>query len=248
MEIELDGRWAIMGKIHGGYLLREIVTPLLTEAHPHPFAVSATFVRSPDGGAATVESETLRVGRRVSQHRARLSQGGQVCVEVLVTTGRHDPASVPFWGRHEAPALADPEGCERAPAEPVPGIRVGHLDFVEARWDPAKALAGSMEKSEGQIACWLRMDGRETTVADLLVLADAMPPVTLDMGLEGWVPTLELSVLVRDLPAPGWLIAEQRARLMQDGWLDEECDIWDARGRLVVQARQLAGFRAPEKS
>ncbi len=245
MDITLDERWAIMGKIHGGYLLREIVTPLLTQAHPHPFAVSATFVRSPDGGPATVESETLRVGRRISQHRSRLEQGGQVCVEVLVTTGRHDEAAEPFWVRHEMPQLADPEGCSRAPSEAVPGFRVGHLDFVEARWDPAQAMAGSVEKSEGRVACWLRMDGRQTSVADLLVLADAMPPVTLDMGLAGWVPTIELSVLVRDLPAPGWLVAEQRTRLMQDGWLEEDCDIWDSRGRLVCQARQLAGYRLP---
>lgn len=245
VEISLDERWAILGKIHGGYLLRELVAPLLTEAHPHPFAVSATFVRSPDGGAASVETETLRVGRSVSQHRVRLTQAGAVCVEALVTTGRHHEGAEPFWQRHEAPVLADPERCDRAPAEPVPGFRVGHLDFVEARWDPAQAMAGSVEKSEGRMACWLRMDGRDTTVADLLVLADAMPPVTLDMGMPGWVPTVELTVLVRDLPAPGWLIAEQRTRLMQDGWIDEECDIWDARGRLVCQARQLAGYRLP---
>jgi hypothetical protein len=35
----------------------------------------------------------------------------------------------------------------------------------------------------------------------------------------------------------------QRARLLQDGWLDEECELWDSRGRLVAQARQLAGYR-----
>ena len=84
-----------------------------------------------------------------------------------------------------------------------------------------------------------------TTVLDLVLLADAVPPVPLAMGLPGWVPTVELTVLVRGVPAPGLLLAEQRARVMQDGWIDEDCDIWDSRGRLVCQARQLAGFRAP---
>ena len=55
--------------------------------------------------------------------------------------------------------------------------------------------------------------------------------------------TVELTVLVRAVPAPGWLVERQRARLLEDGWLDEECDIWDSRGRLVCQARQLASFR-----
>jgi len=245
VEIELDDRWAIMGKIHGGYLLRELVTPLLTDDHPHPFSVSATFIRSPDPGTATVETETVRVGRRVSQHRARLLQGGEVCVDVLITTGKHHGEAEPFWSRHTMPALAAPESCDRAPAEPIPGMRIGHLDFVEARWDPAQSLRGSVEASEGRMACWLRMDGGPTSVPDLLVLADGMPPITLDMGLAGWVPTVELTVLVRDVPADGWLVGEQRARLMQDGWIDEECDIWDSRGRLVCQARQLAGYRLP---
>ena len=70
-----------------------------------------------------------------------------------------------------------------------------------------------------------------------------LPPVTFDLGLFGWVPTLELTVLLRGLPAPGWIRAVQRATLLQDGWLDEECLLWDSRGRLVAQARQLAGYR-----
>lgn len=245
MEIELDDRWAIMGKIHGGYLLREIVAPLLTDDHPHPFSVSATFIRSPDSGAATVELETVRVGRRISQHRARLLQGGEVCVDVLITTGKHHGEAEPFWSRHTPPTLPDVGGCLRAPAEIAPGVRIGHLDFVDLRYPGANQFAGSVEASEGRIAAHGRIADGETAVADLLVLADAMPPVTLDMGLAGWVPTIELTVIVRDLPAPGWLALEQRARLMQDGWIDEECDIWDSRGRLVCQARQLAGYRLP---
>jgi hypothetical protein len=37
---------------------------------------------------------------------------------------------------------------------------------------------------------------------------------------------------------------EHRGHLLEDGWLDETCDVWDSRGRLVCQARQLAGYRA----
>ena len=93
---------------------------------------------------------------------------------------------------------------------------------------------------------WMRRDdGADASPLDLLVFADAMPPVTFDLGINGWAPTLELTVLLRGLPAPGWLKVVQRARLLRDGWLDEECEIWDSAGRLVVQARQLAGYREP---
>jgi hypothetical protein len=88
-----------------------------------------------------------------------------------------------------------------------------------------------------------RDDEGDASPLDLLVFADAMPPVTFDLGLMGWVPTLELTVFVRGLAAPGWLRVVQRARLLRDGWLDEECEVWDSEDRLVVQARQLAGYR-----
>lgn len=51
---------------------------------------------------------------------------------------------------------------------------------------------------------------------------------------------------LRGLAAPGWLRMVQRARLLQGGWLDEECQIWDSADRLVVQAHQLAGYRLPD--
>ena len=245
VEVELDDRWSIGGKPHGGYLLRHAVAPLLTDEHPHPLAVSAHFLRSPDPGPASVEVETLRVGRRVSQYRTRLVQG-QTCVEALVTTGALDQGSDPFWSGTAMPALPPLEDCPRAPAEPVPGFRIGHLDFVDMRPDPGTVgFASGRPTTPGRITSWLRMDGGGSSALDLLVLADALPPVTFDLGLPGWVPTVELTVLVRAVPAPGWLVAEQRAQLLQDGWLDEECQIWDSRGRLVCQARQLAGYRLP---
>jgi hypothetical protein len=57
------------------------------------------------------------------------------------------------------------------------------------------------------------------------------------------VPTLSLTAYVRSLPAPGPLLAHQRARLVEDDLVDEVCDIWDSRGRLVAQATQLAAVR-----
>jgi hypothetical protein len=34
------------------------------------------------------------------------------------------------------------------------------------------------------------------------------------------------------------------AGVLHGGWLDEECEVWDSSGQLVVQARQLAGYKA----
>ena len=243
MKITLDERWSIGGKPHGGYLLRETVRPALDDNHPHPLATSAHFLRSPDPGPATVEVETLRSGKRVSQHRARLVQDGQTCVEVLLTSGTLDAAAEPFWTGSTAPILPCVEDCSRTPAEPLPGFRIGHLEFVDVRPDPATNRFSGITPPPGRVAAWLQMDPSPTTALDLLVLADALQPVPMVMGVPGWFPTVELTVLVRALPAPGFLRGEQTSALLQDGWFDEDCTVWDSRGRVVCQARQLAGYR-----
>lgn len=242
--LDVDGSWSIGGKPHGGYLLRQLAAHAVDEAHPHPMAVSAHYVSSPDPGPATVEVERLRTGRRVATTRARLLQGA-LRVEALVTTGSYDAGAEPLWSDTAAPQLPPVEDCPRPPVEPMPGFRVGHLDHVELRLDPATTgYARGEPGGTGYVQGWARMVQGDADALDLLVVADALPPVTFDLAIPGWVPTVELTVLVRGLPAPGWLRVVQRARLVQDGWLDEECDIWDSRGRLVCQARQLAGYRA----
>ena len=245
-DVELDPTWAVGDKPHGGYLLSTIAAYGLDDAHPHPMAVSAHYVSSPSGGRADVEVERVRTGRRVASSRLRLSQDGAPKVEVLLTSGRYDADAEPFWTSAAPPPLPPVEDCPRAPAVRSDGVTIGFLDHVDMRPDPATvAYASGTPAGRGENRAWLRRDdGEPATVLDLLVFADALPPVTFDLGLMGWVPTVELTVLLRGLPAPGWIRAVQRARLLQDGWLDEECELWDSAGRLVAQARQLAGYRA----
>jgi hypothetical protein len=61
--------------------------------------------------------------------------------------------------------------------------------------------------------------------------------------LSGWVPTLEMTVYVRALPAPGPVRVLERAHLIEAERVDETCWVWDATGRLVAQSTQLAGIR-----
>ena len=246
-EVAIDESWSVGGKPHGGYLLRSAVELALDEAHPHPLAVSAHYVSSPDHGVASVDVERLRTGRRVASSRARISQDGAVRAEVLVSAGTLSTAD-PYWSSGVVPPPLPPvDDCPRTPAVGPTGIRVGYFDHVDLRMDPASAQwAVGRPQGQAEVRGWMRRaDGADAAPLDLLVFADAMPPVTFDLGLFGWVPTLELTVLLRGLPAPGWVKVVQRARLLRDGWLDEECEIWDSADRLVVQARQLAGYREP---
>ena len=247
-EVPIDESWSVGGKPHGGYLLRSAVELALDEAHPHPLAVSAHYVSSPDHGVASVDVERLRTGRRVASSRARISQDSAVRAEVLVSAGTLSTAD-PYWSSGVVPPPLPPvDDCPRTPAVGPTGIRVGYFDHVDLRMDPASAQwAVGRPQGLAEVRGWMRRaDGADAAPLDLLVFADAMPPVTFDLGLFGWVPTLELTVHVRGLAAPGWLRVVQRATVLRDGWVDEECLVWDSAGHLVAQAHQLAGYRLPE--
>ena len=84
---------------------------------------------------------------------------------------------------------------------------------------------------------------REEREPDALLLAlavDGLPPVVFGLGATGWAPTVELTMYVRMVPAPGPLRVAARCRHVSGGWFDEEAEVWDSAGNLVAQSRQIA--------
>jgi acyl-coenzyme A thioesterase PaaI-like protein len=84
---------------------------------------------------------------------------------------------------------------------------------------------------------------REERDPDALMLAlavDGLPPVVFGLGATGWAPTVELTMYMRLVPAPGLLRVAARCRHVSGGWFDEEAEVWDTAGNLVAQSRQIA--------
>ena len=251
-DVELGDEWAYgPGVLHGGWLLETVTATALRDSdHPDPLAVSAHFAAAPRVGPAQVEVERLRTGRSVATTRARLVQDDTPRLEVTMTSGRLGSPGTPDYAAPLAPPVLPPlEECVRAEAPANAKHRNGITEQLDIRMEPAAAgwQSGAPPTGEGEIRAWVRSAvGREPDPLFLLTVADGLPPVTFALGILGWVPTVELTVHVRQRPEPGWLRCVQRATLVQDGWLDEECLVWDSAGRLVAQARQLAGYRVPK--
>jgi acyl-coenzyme A thioesterase PaaI-like protein len=248
-ELDLPDTWAYgAGVLHGGWLLEAVTeVALRSTGNPHPLAVSAHYVAAPRLGPATVEVEPLREGRGVGTLRARLAQDGRPKVEVLFTAGTLPAAaSAPFLADAAPPSLPAPEACARHEA-PDGAARNGITENLDVLLDPAtSAWSRGAPGGSPVVAGWIRSaTGRRVDPPFLLTVADALPPVTFDLGIGGWVPTVELTVLLRCSPVDGWLRVVQRTRSVHGGWLDEECEVWDSAGQLVAQARQLAGYREP---
>jgi hypothetical protein len=254
-EADVHGLWTVGDKPNGGYLLALLGRVARTVARRDGGATwevqssAVTYLRPPNLGPATVRTALLRRGRSASHVRTVLSQLEADLVDAVFILSElpSEPAT-----RYDAVAplhAPEPARCVRLPAEGPGRVRVGFMDAVELRLDPAALPFSETPPPEGtpaELRGWTRFaDGREPDPLSLLLSVDAIPPATLVIGSSGWVPTLQMSAYVRARPAPGWLGIRISANLVADGVVDETCVLWDARGHVVAQATQLARLRFP---
>ncbi|MBE0594354.1 MAG: thioesterase family protein [Gemmatimonadales bacterium] len=247
-----DGRWS--GHVHpawnigqnpnGGYLMSLAMSAMgrLVPEHPDPLSITVHYLRPGSAGIdCEVDAAVLRSGRSLSTVRATLSQEGKPRLEVLAALGALGEPAPPRL-TVPPPPIPAPEQCvERSGDEQ--GIELPILDRLEIRLHPDEARGG--EAGRAQVTGWIRLrDGREPDSHATVLFADAFPPAIFGLlGVVGWVPTLELTVHVRRRPAPGWMLGRFRTRDLADGRMIEDGMLWDSRGELVAQARQLALVR-----
>lgn len=242
---EMADRWRVGGGLNGGYQLSMIGNAIRAALpdHPDPVAVSAYYISPAVAGPATVVVRPQRVGGRTATVAAELQQGSDVRLSVLATYGDLDafpsdvrttaePVDLPPRDQCVPNTLAPDEIKEMAPFTQRFEM-LFHPD--EVGWAVGKP------SGRGQISAWFRLaDEREPDPLSLLMAVDALPPVTFDLGMMGWAPTVELTAHVRAKPAPGWLRLRHRTRNIAGGFFEEDCEVWDSADRLVAQSRQLA--------
>lgn len=246
-EGSLDATWSVGGGINGGYqmgFLGTAISRALPE-HPDPFTLSAYFLSAGTGGPARVDVRTLRAGRGSTTVAADLSQGGDVRVTALATYGDLGALGDVVATTAVEPDLPPREQCVPGSMAPEEMKRIAPLmDRFQMLFDPATiGWAVGQPSGQGLIQAWFRLnDDREPDPLTLLLVCDALPPVTFDLGRPGWAPTMEFTAHVRARPAPGWLKVSHRTRNVAGGLFEEDCEVWDSAGRLVAQSRQLAKF------
>ena len=243
----VDPEWTIAAKPNGGYLMAMMgraAAHVVTQ--PDVIAASATYLHPPDPGPVELSTSVLRAGRSASQVRVTLAQDGADCVEAIYTVGTLDPDTAPYWARG-APAPGDRpfEDCVRIPGTGPTGLRVAIMEQVDLRLEPDDlGFAQGRPSGRGELHGWLALpDQAGFDPLSLLYAVDAFPPATFEVQATGWVPTLELTVYVRAVPAPGPVRVLQKAQLVQAQRVDEICYVWDSTGRLVAHGTQLAGIR-----
>lgn len=239
--VTVDPGWSIGERPNGGYLMALIARAAVAASpHPDPLSISAHFLRPPAFGPGIVEVNDLRVGRTVGFHSARLIENGETVVDARVTSGRL-PDDDPAWIGDKPPDLPPPEECPLGRPETPDGTYIALFDRLEVRYDrETLQWARDGSATEPVMRAWVRIKDDDTDPYAVAVAADALPPTVFALGFLGWAPTVEMTTYLRGRPAPGWMRVAVHTQVVVGGWFDEQAVVWDAEGRLVAQARQLA--------
>lgn len=246
----VSGRWDIGSVPNGGYLISIALAALrAATGRPHPLTVTAHYLGTCQGGRIDVEVDVVKMGRSLATATARVVQAGRPRLLVLATFGDLEAEQGPTLVAATPPVVPPPEECPsdsagRRTPFPVPPTIADQIDFRPSP-ETAAAMAG-VPSGPARIEGWIRFtDGRQPDTDCLALFCDALLPAVFAAMITGWVPTLELTVHTRAIPAPGWVRAVATSRVVIDGLLEEDCELWDSTGRLVAMSRQLARILPP---
>lgn len=239
---EIPPRWDIAGNVNGGALLAVAAAGLRRVAgRPDPITVTAHYLAPGREGAVEVRGEVVKSGRQFATVAGALRQGERDLLRVLGTFGDRSAMAGGFQHVTAAPpALTPIEAC-------IPrGVAAPDIPFqekVHLLLDPACSGFFTGRKSgTAEMRGWISFaDERPVDTLALVLFADALPPTVFNIDAPvGWVPTVELTVHVRAVPAAGPLRVRVTTQFVHDGMFEEDGEYWDSAGTLVAQSRQLA--------
>lgn len=237
--------WDIAGNANGGYLIALAGRAMADAVGRPPLSLTAHFLSPGKIGSVDIDVDVVRAGRRMAVVRSSVRSGDGVIIALLGTFADQVPPTGAGSAVVDAspPELPPIEHC--VPAGPPPGAgESGFTDRIRAFYHPDDAgFRDDCPSGAALMRGWFEfVDGAPIDAYGLLLATDAFAPVCFNRSEfpMSWAPTLELTVHVRGVPAPGPLRVRFSSRFLQDGMFEEDGEVWDAAGRLVALSRQLA--------
>ncbi len=250
--ISLSKYYSVVGRPNGGYLQCVMANAALDAAqhhgapHRHATAITTNYIGAPHTDAPDIEIRTdvRRVGKGASFVHATLYEHGDLRTESVVVLGTLHAESPVRYTEGTQFDVAPREQCLRR--QMTEDINMTYS--AELLLDPSCAQWYDGTTSDrGEIKGWIRLDnpGVSWDPWSVLFATDALPPATFPLGSTGWVPTLQLTSYVRSVPLSEWLRVRQWCVVVDGDLVDERCELYDERGRLVALSSQLAMVRFP---
>lgn len=239
-DAEIAQGWDIAGNANGGYTLAIAARAMSDAVGRPPLGITGHYLAPAKVGPCTVEVTVHRDGRRMATVAATVRSADTALLTVLGTFGDQAEAG-PSVVTTAPPELPPPEECVST-VPPTIGSDFGDRIDVRSRPEDAAFRTGR-PTGRAELAGWFRFtDDSPIDAFGLIQACDAFAPVIFNVPGQAvsWAPTLDLTVHIRGVPAPGLLRCAFRSRVIQGGLFEEDGEVWDSRGTLVAQSRQLA--------
>ena len=231
----------IFGIPHGGYLAALGANAVLkASAAPDIFTITTHYMRKASHGA--IRFETVQVGgsRRFATWTAVAKQDDVPILSIMASVGDRTQMSGPSWTGQPPPDIS-PETLGSANGGNAPMM----AQVARLRMDTAYSAFTKGETAESAMMQGIA-ELEPTDQLAAILACDLTPPAVWNvLGASGWVPTVELTAHVRARPEPGPLRISVDTRFVADGFLEEDALVFDQRGTLIVQSRQLARYSQP---
>jgi len=236
--------WDIRGNANGGYVLALVGSAMRRAANGRePVTITAHYLAPLAAGKVEINTEVVKQGKRFTTVIASVRQGDRDAVRAIGTFGEiPDPTDGLLHNAGAPPVLPNLDDCVRrnSSSEDFP---LAFMDRVDVRIHPEDSgFARGESSGNALVRGWFSFpDGRPIDALAMLLATDSFPPALFNLtGTPGWVPTVELTAHVRAQPALGPLRCVFSSRFVQGGIFEEDGELWDSRGVLVCQSRQLA--------
>jgi len=239
----VSDNWSVNGNPNGGYLMAMIANAMLRKSDKKKTpTVTANYLSRCLPGSVEIRISEIARSRQFTRFEARLLQEGEEKIRALGTFATENNDCTVTRYETMAPDLASIDECVQVPPFP----RYTLFQNLDLRLDPACAgwMKGKLANVSLNKGYFRFSDGRPVDLLSLFLMIDAMPPAAMaTQGMTAWVPTIELSVNVRNLPQTHRLKCSLRTRFITCGLLEADGEVWDEEGRLAAISRQIAQFR-----
>ena len=247
-EAELTDDWSIGGVANGGYSMATAARALADSLdHKDPLSITGHYLSRVEPGKALLEIEKLNIGKSVSTALLKFIQGGEERIRFTSCFTDFAKSKGDTLREVEAPDFPPIEECIAMPYKegftPVLEKQIDrkftpHSDWWDEDRPRARACLDAYYAWPG---------GEDIDLFSVIFFLDTMsPPIFNRLGSRGWVPSLELTVHLKQLPCPGPLKMRGKTDFITSGFLEEDDEIWDSEGNLIGQARQMAKLRTPK--
>ena len=247
-EAELTDDWSIGGVANGGYSMATAARALSESLdHKDPLSITGHYLSRVEPGKALLEIEKLNIGKSVSTALLKFIQGGEERIRFTSCFTDFGKSKGDTLREVEAPDFPPIEECKAMPYKegftPVLEKQIDrkftpHSDWWDEDRPRARACLDAYYAWPG---------GEDIDLFSVIFFLDTMsPPIFNRLGSRGWVPSLELTIHLKQSPSPGPLRMRGKTDFITSGFLEEDDEIWDSEGNLIGQARQMAKLRMPK--